>query len=154
MGLIVGLFANVITRVARKDWALVSLMAMPFPVLAWWFLSAPDPGQALPHLSASFPDVRAGVVAALLALSCASALFILFRQRQAKIIALLLVTCLVSLLLWGSYSGVNILLAALLSLLSGILLLSPVLLERLLRKREDFTDPWWRLVSEAGPGER
>ena len=148
LGLMLWLFLNVLIRVLRRDWAFVSLMVMPFPVLVWWFLSAQDSSQGYFPLTATFPVREGGIIPALLAMAAASACFIRFHQRQAKILTLLIASSLVSLLLWASYSGMNVLAAAFLSLLSVLFLLSPLLLERRVKKEESPLVEW----EEAFPG--
>jgi len=122
-------------KILKRDWLFVSLMALPIPALAGWFLSMQQGGSLLgyrqyldklePWIALSFAAM-AGVVI----------LFVLFVQRSLKA-GILLTAGLVTLVTCFTAGNIGLLNLAVLTLVTLTLFIGPALMGYKVEQREN-----------------
>ncbi len=128
------LVCAITTRTIKRDWLYSSLMLLPLPVIIGWFLAV-EPGAKLPdYWLQRLHDFGPWIGLSFLALAITVVAFIRLRKRWLKV-SLLVLSGLITLTLVAFYADGRLSIPALLMLIIVmlIMLLSPALVERLLR---------------------
>lgn len=82
-------FGSIVIRTVKRDWALVTLMVLPLPVLASWLLVLASRGVLISLPDPALHDADGIIALALLALALGSGCFVRLRPRRLKVAALL-----------------------------------------------------------------
>jgi hypothetical protein len=123
-------------RTVKKDWQYGALMVLPLPTVIAWFLAVADGGWFLGFSPEQVAQITNRVALSFLTLGLTALLFIRLRQRALRV-TLLLFAGFLSLTIVASYEGgLDLGAFFLLSLITLALMLSPVLMERRLRRRD------------------
>jgi len=128
------LVCAITARTIKRDWLYSSLMLLPLPVIIGWFLAV-EPGAKLPdYWLQRLHDFGPWIGLSFLALAVTVVAFIRLRKRWLKV-SLLVLSGLITLTLVAFYADGRLSIPALLMLIIVmlIMLLSPALVERLLR---------------------
>jgi hypothetical protein len=127
---------SVTIRTIKKDWLYGALMALPIPVIFGWFLAVGKEGKLLEISLEQIHQFDPWIGLSFLTLGVTAAAFIRLRQRWLRV-ALLFVSGSFTLIMVVYYAGGRLTLPAFLILILVMLsfLISPVLLERKLRRR-------------------
>ncbi len=137
---------QIVARTTRRDWLLASLMLLPLPIMAGWFLVVASDGIFDAHIIWRIYDFAPSIGLTFLAMGFSIATFIRLRQRRLRIASLIL-SGLLTLAMVGYTSEGRLTLPEFLVLLvvTWVLFLVPPLLERTMRDR------WWRFRNKARP---
>lgn len=119
----------------RRDWLFVSLMALPIPAIAGWFLAVQQKGS-LSEYSQHLYKLEPWIALSFVALAGMVILFVLFIQRSLKA-GVLLTAGLVILVACSTAGNINLLSMAILIPVTLILLLGPALLWHKIEQREN-----------------
>jgi hypothetical protein len=128
------LVCTITTKTIKKDWLYSSLMLLPLPVIIGWFWAV-GPGPQYPeYWLQRLHDFGPWIGLSFLALAITVVAFIRLRKRWLKV-SLLVISGLITLSLVAFYADGSLSIPALLMLIIVmlIMLLSPALVERLLR---------------------
>jgi hypothetical protein len=118
----------------KRDWLYSALMLMPMPIIFGWFLSAGQDGK-IAELSLEYiQDTAPWIGLSFLALALTAAAFIRLRQRWLRVV-LLFLSGFATLIMVVCYTEGRLSLPvfSMLSLLMLILLISPAIVDRILR---------------------
>jgi len=128
------LVCTITTKTIKKDWLYSSLMLLPLPVVIGWFLAVGSGTKFPEYWSQRLQDFGPWIGLSFLALAVTVVAFIRLRKRWLKV-SLLVLSGLITLTLVAFYADGSLSIPALLMLIIVmlIMLLSPALVERLLR---------------------
>ena len=122
---------RMVSRVARRDWVIASLMVLPVPFLTYWsfyFYTQPAPVSVQVQ---QFPGFETSAAVIFLLLAGATALFFRIGRRMLRVALLAITAPSVVVLAWLSYQGGPGFLAVFsLSAMTIAVLLGPALLDR------------------------
>ena len=119
----------------KRDWLFVSLMALPIPALAGWFLAVQQGGSLLGY-SQHLYKLEPWIALSLVALAGMVILFALFVQRSLKA-GVLLIAGLVILIACSTAGNINLPNLTVLTLVTITLLIGPALLGHKMEQREN-----------------
>ncbi len=118
------------SRVAKPDWVMASLAALPIPFLAYWFFYFYSRDNVLQSAGQSLERVDSSAAVVFLILAAATAVFFRIGRRMVRVALLVITAPSMVVLAWVSYQGgpgyVAVFVFAALSLAA---LLSPALLD-------------------------
>jgi hypothetical protein len=136
-------FISIAVQTIKRDWLLVSLMALPLPAIAVWFLVVRQEGGSLGFSRESFQKLESSIALSFLALASVVMLFIRFTQRSLKVGALLTAGfAILAIVAFSSQASLSFFILVALVLISIALLLGPVLLEHKIGHGDYKTDDW------------
>lgn len=127
----------------RRDWLFISLMALPIPAIAGWFLAVQQKGSLLEY-SQHLYKLEPWIALSFAALAGMVILFVLFVQRSLKT-GVLLATGLATLVACSTAGNIDIPNLALLTLVTMTLLLGPALLGHKMEQRENKAQDYLQL---------
>ena len=139
---------NVVSKIARRDWLLVSLTALPFPFLTSWVLFLNWQGGLWADHAERMQQSDTARACIFLALAVTTAAFLKVGPRVLRIGLLVLTTSILIIITALSFPVDFGFLAVLLMMVASLVfLLSPVMLESPLAQR------WQRRLGVAGRGD-
>jgi hypothetical protein len=127
----------------KRDWLFVSLMALPIPAIAGWFLAVQQEGSLLGY-SQHLYKLEPWIALSFVGLAGMVILFVLFVQRSLKT-GVLLATSLATLIACYTVGKINIPNLAILTLVTITLLIGPALLGHKMEQRENKAEDYLQL---------
>jgi hypothetical protein len=129
------LLYSITLQTIKKDWLYISLMLLPLPTIAGWFLAIEPVNQLPEHWLQRMQDFAPWIGLTFLALGVTVATFIRVRKRWLRV-SVLVVSGMITLTMVAYYTEGRLSITAFLILMVVMLLvlLSPALMERTLRR--------------------
>jgi hypothetical protein len=130
------LICAVTIQTIKKDWQYSALMVLPIPTVVAWFVAIADDGWFLGFSPEQVAQLTNRISLSFLILGLTALVFIRSRQRNLRI-SVLVCSGFLSLMVVVSYNGgLSLPVFILLYVITLVLILSPALLERRLRRKE------------------
>jgi len=129
------LVVSITIQTIKRDWLYGALMLLPIPTIIGWFLAVGQEGKFIEISLDYIHDIAPWIGLSFLALALTAAAFIRLRQRWLRVV-LLFISGFLTLIMVAFYAGgrLSLLAFSVLSLIMLILLISPALVERRLRR--------------------
>ena len=135
------LICAVTIQTIKKDWQYSALTVLPVPTVVAWFIAVADDGWFLGFSPEQVAQLTNRISLSFLILGLTALVFIRSRRRDLRI-SLLVCSGFLSLTVVASYNGgLSLPVFILLCLITLVLMLSPALLERRLRRKENRGTP-------------
>jgi len=135
------LICAVTIQTIKKDWQYSALTVLPVPTVVAWFIAVAEDGWFLGFSPEQVAQLTNRISLSFLILGLTALVFIRSRRRDLRI-SLLVCSGFLSLTVVASYNGgLSLPVFILLCLITLVLMLSPALLERRLRRKENRGTP-------------
>ena len=129
------LICAVTIQIIKRDWQYSALTVLPFPTVVAWFIAVAHGGWFLGFSPEQVPQLANRIGLSFLIFGLTALIFIRSRQRNLRLFVLIC-SGFLSLTIVASYNGLGIPIFLLLNVITLGLILSPALLERRLRRKE------------------